>query len=91
LTKVVLMDFFATWCKPCKMQEPILDELREKFEGKVEFKKIDIDASPELRERYNITAVPTLVIEKDGARSKRYVGVTNAAVLERGLNEALGI
>lgn len=90
MTKVVLMDFFATWCGPCKVQDPILEGLRAKFDGKVEFRKVDIDNERKLMEKYNITAVPTLVIEKDGALFRRHVGITQAFVLERDLSEALG-
>lgn len=91
MSKVVLMDFFATWCKPCKIQEPILEELMTKFDGKVEFRKLDIDNNPGHLKTYKITAVPTLVIEKDGVLFKRYVGITQTSVLETDLNAALGL
>ena len=89
MSKVVLIDFFAQWCGPCKMQDPIIDELKKKFADKVEFKKIDVDNNNELAAKFMIHAVPTLVIEKDGAVFKRYTGVTRTNVLEADLNAAL--
>lgn len=87
--KIVIIDFMATWCEPCKMQEPILEKLKEKFGDKVEFKKIDVDEDNELANKYNIHAVPTLVIEKDGKIFARYTGVTNLKILEGKINEVL--
>jgi len=87
--KVVLMDFSAEWCGPCKMQDPIIDELEGKFKDTVEFKKIDVDSNIDLSGKYGIHAVPTIVIEKDGEIYKKYVGVTRAHILEKDLNEAL--
>ena len=89
MSKVVLMDFFAEWCGPCKMQDPIIDELKKKFADKIEFKKVDVDTNYELAGKYGIHAVPTLVIEKDGVLFKRYTGVTSAKVLEADINAAL--
>lgn len=86
---VVVIDFFAEWCGPCKMQDPIMEELKKKFDGKVEFKKVDVDEEMELSNKYNIHAVPTLIIEKDGKQFTKYVGVTNLKVLERKIEEAL--
>jgi thioredoxin 1 len=87
--KVVLMDFSAEWCGPCKMQDPIIDELEGKFKETVEFKKIDVDSNIDLSTKYGIHAVPTIVIEKDGKIFKKYVGVTRAHVLETDLKEVL--
>lgn len=89
MSKVILMDFAADWCGPCKMQDPILEELEEKFKGQVEFKKIDVDANMDMSSKYKISAVPTLILEKDGEVFKKYIGVTRAAVLEVDLKAAL--
>ncbi|MCZ7398731.1 MAG: thioredoxin domain-containing protein [Candidatus Methanoperedens sp.] len=89
MSKVVLMDFFAEWCGPCKMQDPINEEIKKKFGDRIEFKKIDVDTDQELAIKYTIHAVPTLILEKDGAVFKRYTGVTRANVLEADINAAL--
>jgi len=89
MTKVVLMDFFAEWCGPCKMQDPINEEIKKKFGDKIEIKKVDVDTNFELASKFTIHAVPTLILEKDGAVFKRYTGVTSAKVLEADINAAL--
>jgi thioredoxin 1 len=87
--KIVVIDFMAIWCGPCRTQDPILEELKKKFEDKVEFKKIDIDKNGEFADKYVIRAVPTLVIEKDGKVFKKYVGVTSLKELEKTIGDAL--
>jgi thioredoxin 1 len=89
MNKVVLMDFFAEWCVPCKMQDPINEEIKKKFGDKIEIKKIDVDTNFELASKFTIHAVPTLILEKDGSVFKRYTGVTQAKVLEADINAAL--
>ncbi len=89
MRKVILMDFFAEWCGPCKMQDPINEEIKKKFGDRIEFKKIDVDTDQELAIKYTIHAVPTLILEKDGVLFKRYTGVTRANVLEADINAAL--
>lgn len=89
MNNVVLIDFYAEWCQPCRMQDPIIEKLKEKFGDKVEFKKIDVDEDGRLVDKYNIRAVPTLIIEKDGKVFKKYVGVTETRILERDIREAL--
>ncbi|MCZ7385575.1 MAG: thioredoxin domain-containing protein [Candidatus Methanoperedens sp.] len=89
MSKVILMDFFAEWCGPCKMQDPINEEIKKKFGDMIEFKKIDVDTDQELAIKYTIHAVPTLILEKDGVLFKRYTGVTRANVLEADINAAL--
>jgi thioredoxin 1 len=89
MSKVVLMDFYAEWCGPCKMQDPINEEIKKKFGDKIEFKKVDVDTNYELAAKYTVHAVPTLILEKDGTLFKRYVGVTHASVLETDINAAL--
>lgn len=87
--KPVVYDFFATWCSPCRMQEPILKEVENLFGDRVEFKKVDVDQEPVLASKYGIRAVPTLIIERDGEVVHRYVGVTRKSVLEEDLNTLL--
>jgi len=82
MSKPVLFDFFATWCGPCRMQTPILEELAKKMGDKVEIKKIDVDQHMDLAEKYGIRVVPTLVIEKDRKVVKSMEGVTDLSTLE---------
>ena len=89
MSKVTLMDFYADWCGPCKMQDPINEEVMKKFKDKVEFKKIDVDSNQELASKYTVHAIPTIIIDKDGVVFKRYTGVTRAATLEADLTAAL--
>jgi len=83
MSKPVLFDFFATWCGPCKMQTPIIEELAKKMGDAVEIRKIDVDQHMDLAEKYAIRVVPTLIIEKDGKIIQSLEGVTDAATLEK--------
>ena len=60
--KLVVFDFFATWCGPCKAMAPAMEQMEKKYAGKIEFRKIDVDQEPELAQQYNITGVPTIVV-----------------------------
>ncbi len=73
-----LVDFFATWCGPCKMMHPILDELDHKLAGKAHIIKIDVDSRQSLAADYNIRSVPTLIIFKNGSPVWRASGVQSA-------------
>lgn len=70
-----LLDFYADWCGPCKMQSPILDEIAEENE-KVKVCKINVDEEDELSEKYNIMSIPTMMIFKNGESTKEFVGLT---------------
>ncbi|HNS19594.1 MAG TPA: thioredoxin [Sedimentisphaerales bacterium] len=85
---VVLVDFFATWCSPCKTQAPILEEVADRLEGKAQVAKLDIDKARSILQRYGVTAVPTLILFQNGVEVKRFVGVTNADVLLAAILEA---
>jgi thioredoxin 1 len=83
MAKPILMDFFAVWCGPCKLQTPELEKLKEMMGDAVEIKKIDVDDNLDLAQKYGIMVVPTLVIEKDGEIKERLEGVTPADTLAR--------
>ncbi len=84
--KPVLADFFATWCGPCKMMSPIVDEIAQIFEGEAIVGKIDVDECMALAEEFKITTVPTFVFFKDGALVKLFSGLSSAAELEEMLH-----
>lgn len=72
--KLVVMDFFATWCGPCKMLTPIFESLSKEMSDSVDFAKVDIDRSLEVAQEYKIVSVPTMIIFKNGKEVQRIVG-----------------
>jgi thioredoxin 1 len=64
--KPVLVDFWAEWCPPCKAMDPILDQLSVELAGKVKIVKLDVDSNPSTTVRYNVRAMPTLIVFKNG-------------------------
>lgn len=86
---VVMVDFFATWCGPCKMLSPVLEEVANDVEGKATIVKVDIDESAELAQRFGIMAVPTMVIFKDGKPVKQLQGFMPKIQLVNELNNVL--
>ena len=86
-SKPVLVDFFATWCGPCKMQTPILEELKERIGDSAMIVKIDVDKNPDVAQRLNVRSVPTLIIFKAGELRWRQSGVQAIDDLERLLKE----
>ena len=85
----VLIDFYATWCEPCKWLEPILDDVDRIMEGKISIRKIDIDLHSELREEYTIMGVPVLILFKNGKPLWRYNGFMYAPDLVKKINSLI--
>ena len=86
-SKPTLVDFFATWCGPCKMQSPIIDKVKESMGESANVIKIDIDNNQRLAALYHVRSVPTLILFKDGEPLWRTVGVQTPDVLETKIRE----
>lgn len=80
--KPVLLDFWASWCGPCRMQGPIIDQLAAEHSNIV-FGKVNVDEEPDLASEYGITSIPTLIIFNNGQLINQVTGVTSKASLER--------
>jgi thioredoxin 1 len=83
--KPVLVDFFATWCGPCKMMQPILEQVSSQLGDQVRIVKIDVDCNQQLASQLNVSSVPTLAIFKNGEIVWRQAGVQPANVLSEKL------
>jgi thioredoxin 1 len=79
---LVLVDFWATWCGPCRALAPHLDTLAQEYDGKLKVVKIEADKHPETANRYGVTALPTLILFKNGKQMKKHVGAANIGKLK---------
>lgn len=78
----VLVDFWASWCGPCRMFSPIVDEFAEENEGRVKVGKVNIDEEPELASRYGVMSIPTAILFRNGEAAATLVGVQPKEKLE---------
>ena|SRR3989304_1782328 len=85
----VLVDFFADWCMPCLMMAPVMDDLSEKFRGKIKFGKVDTEENPALATKFNIRSIPNFVLFKNGKPAERFVGAMPAEDFEEKLKRFL--
>jgi thioredoxin 2 len=86
----VLVDFWADWCGPCRMVSPVLDKLARERPGRIKLVKVDVDKAPGLSRRFDVQAIPTLMVLVDGKVAARQAGAAPAQVLRSWLDGALG-
>lgn len=84
-----LLDFYADWCGPCGAMVPIFEDLEKEFQGKITFKRIDVEVEGELTGKYSVTAIPTFVLIKDGKEVDRKSGAMPKEVLRNWLTSKL--
>ncbi len=86
---LVLVDFWADWCGPCKMMEPILEDLAEEYQGEIVIAKMNVDNNQEVPSQFGVSSIPTMVLFKDGERADRMVGALQKDQLKQKFEEHL--
>ncbi len=87
--KPTIVDFFATWCGPCKMLSPILEKVEEDSDGKFNVVKVDIDESLDLARKYGIMSVPTMIVFKEGQEQEKMIGLRQKNQIEEAVKKYL--
>jgi thioredoxin len=83
----VVVDFWARWCGPCKMLDPVLEQLATEYEGTMQFARLDVDEQPDTVRRLEVMSMPTMIVFRDGRAVKRMVGARGRASLREELEE----
>jgi thioredoxin 1 len=86
----VLVDFWATWCKPCKMVAPILEELTREYDGKLTIAQIDVEQNQQTKQKYHVMSMPFMIVFIKGQPAGSIVGFKPKAVLKKELDAMLG-
>ncbi len=86
---LVLVDFYAEWCMPCLMMSPIIDELGEKFEGKIKIGKFNVEEGQDIAQKYNISSIPNFILFKEGEKIDQFTGSMTSEEFEEKLNSHL--
>jgi thioredoxin 1 len=87
--QLVLLDFWATWCAPCKMLKPVIDELAGEYEGRVKIAELDVDANPVTASKFAVLSIPSLILFRGGKPAERIVGYKPKAFLKQRIDAAL--
>ena len=85
----VLVDFWATWCGPCKIVSPVIEELAKEYGGKLKVGKLDVDANPESSGKYNVMSIPTIMLFKKGEPIKSVIGAQPKENFKKAIDEVL--
>lgn len=85
----VLVDFWAPWCGPCRAVAPILDQLANKYDGKIKIGKVNVDEEPALSSKFRVMSIPTLILFKDGRALHQMVGLRSVEELEKMIENAI--
>jgi len=85
----VLVDFWATWCGPCKMIAPVLEEIATEKDGQIKIAKLDVDQNPDSAQKFGVMSIPTLILFKNGAEVSRVVGYRSKNQLVQQLDKAI--
>jgi len=85
----VLVDFWAEWCVPCRLVEPIIEELAEEYDGVVKFARLDVDSNPQTSVQYGIRSIPSLILFRDGKPVSQIIGAMPKLALKSRLDSSL--
>jgi len=88
-TQLVLLDFWATWCAPCKMLKPLVEELAMEYEGRVVIAELDVDANPITASKFGVLSIPSLILFQGGKPAERIVGYKPKAYLKQKIDAVL--
>ena len=87
--KLVLIDFYAFWCEPCIMLNPIVARIADEYKDNVEVYKVDVDKNPDVADKYNITNIPTLVVQKQDEIKENIIGYRSCEDLQKTLKDSI--
>jgi thioredoxin 1 len=86
----VLVDFWATWCNPCKMIAPLIEKIAGEYSGRLVVAKVDVDTNPDVASELGIRSIPTLIIFKKGEIAEQIIGVVSEAQLKKTIDKVIG-